>query len=348
MSSTALVSATTILSAAASATTTKIESYYSGPLPNLAFNTAMTVIFALFTFYHLIVGIYTKQIWFSVTFICGSILETIGYIGRALSHASGPQDQFFIMQMVCLTLAPVFTMAAIYYQLAKLIEIYGFEFSTLPTPMSYSYVFIVCDVISLVIQALGGGVASMAVQAGKEVDTGDNIFIAGLSIQVVSMTIFIVLWFCFLYGIYIKTRARYLNVSPMKWKALFKVTQEEIDFLYRPKYAMIRDGRRWSFHYFNLALTASLLFVYVRCCYRVAELAEGWDGYIISHEVYFIILDALMMSLAYMSLTIFHPGIAFMGRSINIPITKSRKNVKNHKEEEKISTDNIDDEQKSD
>ncbi|QEU62447.1 Rsb1 [Kluyveromyces lactis] len=339
MSSTIASIGTAVVSALPTATTDPNDvNYYSGPMPNLRFNCTMAAIFGVLVFCHAFIGAFTKQWWFFVCFICACILETIGYVGRALSHQDGgPQADYFIMQMVCLTIAPVFTMAGIYYQLAKLIEIYGQRYALLPTPMSYSYIFIVCDIVSLVIQAIGGGSSASAVRELKSTSTGDNVFVAGLAVQVASMTIFLGLWFHFLYEVYIKTRAEYLGISHWKWFQLFKVSRFDVDHLFREKYAMVREGHRWTFHYFNLALTAAVLFVYVRCIYRVAELAQGWNGFLISHEWYFIILDALMMSLATVVLTVFHPGFAFMGRSIEIPVTGSKKNQGENDNESKAS-----------
>lgn len=301
---------------------------YSGAMPNFRFNVTMSALFGLFTIYHAFVGAYTRQWWFGISFMCGSLLETLGYVGRSLSHSkTGPQSDYFILQIVCLTIAPVFTMAGIYYQLAKLIEIYGHSYSLLPTPISYSYIFIFSDFASLVIQAIGGGTSASAVKKHTSTSTGDSIFVVGLSVQVASMTVFLTLWLYFLYEIYVKARANILGQSHWNWKSILRIKERELDSQYRQKYAFLREGRRWCFRYFNLALTAAVLCVFVRCCYRVAELAQGWNGFLISHEWYFIILDALMMSIATLVLSIFHPGFAFMGRSAEIKMTSSKEDI---------------------
>ncbi|CDO94961.1 unnamed protein product [Kluyveromyces dobzhanskii CBS 2104] len=348
MSSTSTISsiASTVTSALATASASvdpNDVNYYSGSVPNLRFNACMAAIFFLLLVFHGFVGAYTKQWWICVCFVCACVLETLGYIGRALVHQDGgPQADYFIMQIVCLTIAPVFTMAGIYYQLAKLIEIYGYNFALLPTPMSYSYIFIACDIVSLVIQAIGGGTSASAVRELKSTDTGDNIFVAGLAVQVASMTIFLGLWFHFLYEIYVKTRAEYLGISHWKWGQLYRVSRFDIDHMFRPKYRMIREGHRWTFRYFNLALTVAVLFVYVRCIYRVAELAEGWNGNLISHEWYFIALDALMMSLATVVLSVFHPGFAFLGREVQIPVTSTKKGLEDTEDDSKQSHNDFD------
>ena len=50
------------------------------------------------------------------------------------------------------------------------------------------------------------------------------------------------------------------------------------------------------------------LMIFIRCIYRTIELLEGWNGYIITHEVYFACLDGLPMIIALITFNIFHPG----------------------------------------
>lgn len=298
---------------------------YNGETPNLAFNVSMIAIWGVILGCQIIQIIY-KQYWFSIAFICTGILEILGYIGRTWSHSDTTLMDPFLLNMICLTIAPVFTMGGIYYQLAKLLEIYGPKFG-LWKPIIYSYVFIACDIISLAIQAAGGGTAGMAVADAKSTLSGTHIFVAGLAIQVFSMLVFILLWFHFLYQIYIKTRIEHAKKNKFSW-SLLKTSQQEIDYLYRQKYSHMRIPSRISFHYFNLALTTAVLTIFTRCVYRLAELSEGWSGNLISHEWYFISLDAIMMTIACVVLTIFHPGFAFQGRTQSVPIAKTHRSMK--------------------
>lgn len=298
-------------------------SLYSGMVPNLGFNIAMLSIWGVLLSSHVLL-VWLKQYWFSTAFICAGILEVIGYAGRVWSHFNVFMMDPFLMQMVCLTIAPVFTMGGIYYQLAKMIEVYGHRFCLLPSPMAYSYIFIGFDIVSLVVQAAGGGVAGSDTATGNESDTGDNIFIAGLALQVASMTIFIALMGHLYYRVFVKTRLDHTGTKKPTF-SLFKIPQSEIDYLYRQKFSDLRiHPKRWVFHCFPHALTLAVCTVFVRCCYRLAELITGWSGYLITHENYFIILDALMIAIATVSMTVFHPGFAFEGRQRSIPITAGK------------------------
>lgn len=87
-----------------------------------------------------------------------------------------------------MTIAPVFFTAAIYLTLARIIVHYGIHNSRL-SPKTYSITFMTSDVIALILQSVGGGIADQAsTKAGR--NEGVNIMVAGLSFQVVSLLLF--------------------------------------------------------------------------------------------------------------------------------------------------------------
>lgn len=61
------------------------------------------------------------------------------------------------------------------------------EKSRLP-PRLYPWIFVGCDVGSIIIQAAGGGVAGSAKRTNKDLlDTDNNMMIAGITFQVATM-----------------------------------------------------------------------------------------------------------------------------------------------------------------
>lgn len=56
------------------------------------------------------------------------------------------------------------------------------------------------------------------------------------------------------------------------------------------------------------AMVLSVLSIYVRSIYRTIELSQGWSGYLITTERYFIALDGSMMVVAVGIFNFFHPG----------------------------------------
>lgn len=146
--------------------------------------------------------------------------------------------------------------------------------SSFLTPKMYLWIFCTCDVISLVIQAIGGGVASSASDDDKaQMDTGTHIMVGGIVFQLASITLFVV---C------------------------------AVDFLWR----VLRRGSGVLRDFVPLigAMVFSMVCIYIRSIYRTVELLQGWTGYLITHEVYFVVLDGVMMVLAVVVFNVFHPG----------------------------------------
>lgn len=149
----------------------------------------------------------------------------------------------------------------------------------------YIIVFCTCDVISLVVQAIGGAKASLA-DTDSEQDQGTHIMVAGIAFQLFTMTIFGVLGADFL-------RRAGSRRSPLR--------------------GMLTRGMRWVLG----AMLVSFLMIYVRSVYRTIELAQGWTGYLITHEVFFIVLDAAIMVVA---VAVFVPvDPALLLRGLNKP-----------------------------
>ena len=52
----------------------------------------------------------------------------------------------------------------------------------------------------------------------------------------------------------------------------------------------------------------SVVAIFVRSVYRCVELLQGWTGYLITHEEYFIALDGALMVLAVGCFNVCYPG----------------------------------------
>lgn len=94
--------------------------------------------------------------------------------------------------LICLTIGPAFLSASIYLCLSRIIYIYDTSASRL-RPKHYTNIFISCDLLSLVLQGAGGGIAATAPLDQSQVNLGTDIMIAGLSFQVFSLLLFMVL-----------------------------------------------------------------------------------------------------------------------------------------------------------
>jgi hypothetical protein len=172
-------------------------------------------------------------------------------------------------------LAPTFFTAGIYVLLGRFIQILGRESSILK-PSLYLWIFCTCDIVSLVIQAIGGGMASSeADKVNGDTATGTHIMVAGIIFQLFSITIFVFFAADFI-------------LRTMRHKLLQSLTGSIVPLL----------G----------AMIFSVLCIYVRSIYRTIELLQGWHGFLITHEKYFIALDGAMMVAAVVVFNVIHPG----------------------------------------
>lgn len=191
---------------------------------------------------------------------------------------------------MCLTIAPAFLAAGIYLCLSGIVTTFGSENSRLK-PRSYPKIFIVCDIISLVLQATGGALASVATHESRKPDKGNHIMIAGLAFQVFTLVLFMLLSLDF-------ALRTYRRVSSLN--ALSTLHQRHVKL-----------RASWIFKAFLVALALSTLCIFTRCVYRVAELSQGWSGHLMLTQKYFVGLEGAVVVAAVLLLNLFHPALCF-------------------------------------
>ncbi|KAM0282483.1 hypothetical protein ACHAQH_002997 [Verticillium albo-atrum] len=245
---------------------------------------------------------YKARLWsYGAWLFAGTAFEFIGYVARSAMVDNPWNFAAFIAQNLCLVLGPTLVAAAISVTFKHLVLWYGPEHSLL-RPNLYPYVFVGTDVISIIIQAAGGGLASGAsADSEGSFKLGNNLLLAGVSFQVVNMT------FCGgLILIYVWRRKRALarcgagglydapNVPPYLQGSPDEVRQ------HHKKLRMFICG-----------LAAAYCAIIIRCIYRIPEMALGWGSTLMQNEATFMALDGLMLLIACCSLTVFHPALLF-------------------------------------
>jgi len=248
--------------------------------PTLAGNALFLAIFVLGLICCVGLSIRYRTWGYLVAIIGGTALEIVGYLGRILLWQDDFNNNNFIIYLVGLTIGPAFFSAAIYLCLARIISIYG---HTLPwfTPKTITIFFVGCDLMSLILQAAGGAIASTA-NTHSATQAGINIMIAGLSTQVASMVAFVIV--CGQLALAIRRHPEKINTE----------------------YAEMRQSKR--FRFFLCSIGVCTIAILIRCSYRVAELSDGFNGSIANNEVEFMILDGMLMSIVIILLTVAHPG----------------------------------------
>lgn len=269
-----------------------------GYAPNLAATLVFLIIFALSGVAYLAQGIKTRTYFFTIAMLCGAVSESLGYVAKLLLHNDPFSSLGFKMSVVLLTFAPAFYAAGIYYTLKHICLTFGASFSRL-RPKFYTWIFISCDVFSIMLQAIGGGVSSASGNLSV-LNIGTNIMIAGLVTQVFTLLVFGVL--AADYGFSIYKHRQNLN----------------------PATASLRQTLQ--FKLFIVALWIAYIGILVRCCYRVAELVGGWSNSnaVLRDEWLFVGLDSVPCALAAVALNIWHPGRCFPKETQEVTVAEEK------------------------
>jgi len=240
-----------------------------GYMPSLAAGIVFCVLFGISCIVHFIQATYTRAWWFYV-FGIGAGVEVMGWAARSWSSQCPYNSDAFLMQISTLIVAPTFFTAGIYVILGQFIHILGRQYSII-SPRLYLYIFCTCDFISLVVQAIGGGIASGATTQSVT-NLGTNIMVAGIIFQLATITVFVYFFCNFLWRVELFTLPR--NIKLLTYITAF-----------------------------------SVITIYTRSIYRTIELLQGWTGYLITHQRYFIALDGAMMVLAVGVFNVVNPGM---------------------------------------
>ncbi|KAK9364376.1 sphingoid long-chain base transporter RSB1 protein [Lipomyces kononenkoae] len=260
-----------------------VEATIYGYYPSLPANVFFAAAFCLYMVLNIAFAVRYRTVNYGIALILGCLIEVVGYIGRIMMHHNPWSQAGFDIQICCLILAPAFMSAGIYLTLKHLTLCFGSEHSRIK-PAMYTWIFIFFDLFSLILQGTGGGLAASG-KTSNTVDTGNDIMMAGICFQVVTLSIFALMAFDY----YSRFRGS---------KKVLSLRTE----------TLLHDIK---FKLFITALVAAFLSIYIRCIYRIVEMAGGWGNTIMRNETGFIVLEGAMILVATSFLTIFHPGYCF-------------------------------------
>ncbi|KAI0142676.1 RTA1-domain-containing protein [Xylariaceae sp. FL1272] len=254
-----------------------------GYRPNLGINVFFAIVYSLVILHctYIIIIAKRKFLAYTIPILVGSLFEFAGYVTRIISY-SDPFELFpWIIQYSLLTISPVFMTAAIYVCLGRIVHYLGRGVFNIK-PRLYSRTFITSDVITLLIQSSGGGLATSAASGSSDstdsASFGEDLIIGGLALQVVSLAVFLVLFLAVI------------------WPARI--------YSFKSR-GSTREEKR--FRAFITALLVAILLIIGRSGFRVAEFGQGISGRLAHDEITFIILDGFPISIATSLLMIFHP-----------------------------------------
>ncbi|SGZ59000.1 CIC11C00000003827 [Sungouiella intermedia] len=211
-----------------------------------------------------------SRVWTNLPFILGGVLEFVGYIARIFSGKSPTLLGPFIALAVCLLVSPALFAGSVYMVLGRVIVAVGAEGYSLIRLKWLTKIFVFGDILSFLLQGSGGSLMSQRQKGAQRV--GKAIVIIGLVCQIVFFSSFMIVTVVFQY--------RVKNIP----------TSKSLYYRYLPS-----KGRNWQM--VIVTLLACSLLILVRCIVRTIEFVQGWNGYIMSHEVYLFVFDSALMFL---------------------------------------------------
>ncbi|TRM60417.1 RTA1 like protein-domain-containing protein [Schizophyllum amplum] len=247
------------------------------------------VLFGITTAAHTVQAVVWRTWWiFPTAFLCGA-LECLGWAGRFWSNRNILADDPYMIQIVTTIIAPTPLLAANFIIMGRLVRRLGESYSRLG-PRLYTIVFCSCDVISLVVQGAGGGIAASA-DDHDGAEMGGRIMLGGIAFQLAVIVLFTLFALEFFW--------RYFHDRPHPKKAAASSSST-----LTPQ----RGTLTMHLKLIIVCLGVSTVLLCIRAVYRTIELADGWNGEIITTELWFNVFDAAMIVVAMYIVNALHPG----------------------------------------
>ena len=230
---------------------------------------------------------------YTLAMVLASTAAIIGNAGRIPLHDDPYNTLGFEMQICCLTVSPAFNSAAIYLVFKHVVRRFGREWSRL-RPKYYTWGFITADILALIFQGSGGGIAATSGDNTSMLNIGTNLMLAGIVLQVATLLVF---------GTMISDYLR-------RCKSSTSLSDD----------ASLTIKTR-KFRIYAVSLPIIYLAVLIRCVYRIAEMAGGWQNPLMQDEIIFLVLDSTMVAVATILQTFAHPGLCFpeFGKKQQLP-----------------------------
>ncbi|KAH6840591.1 RTA1 protein [Chaetomium sp. MPI-CAGE-AT-0009] len=220
--------------------------------------------------------LFRSRCWFILPLAIGGIFEIMGYGARCKSGSETPDWTLgpYIIQAILLLVAPSLFAATIYMQLGRIIMLVNGESRALIRKKWLTKIFVTGDVLSFVLQGGGGGY--QAAGSLDALNNGAKVIIAGLFVQLIFFGFFVIVAVAF-----------HLSIN-------------------RDPTSQSRTHSLWRKHMWALYSGSALIMV--RSVFRAVEYLQGFDGYLLSHEVYLYVFDAVLMFLVMILFNRVHPS----------------------------------------
>ncbi|KAF9781599.1 RTA1-domain-containing protein [Thelephora terrestris] len=254
--------------------------YWFNYVPSFAAGTSFIILFSV----HIGQALHRRMWWLLPTVVTGGVGEIIGWVGRLWGNKEPTSMNPYLMQITTTIISPTFILAANFVILMRIIPKLGQQYSRLK-PHMYTIVFCSCDVIALIVQSVGGAIAS-ANKGATDADRGGHIALGGIVFQFAAIVVYMALTIEFLVRFYLDKPFHRLNDTFIKTSSTVDSKTSQMIF----------------------GVFFSSFCISIRGVYRTIELTGGWSGSVISNQSLFLGFDAGMIILAMLVLSIFHPS----------------------------------------
>ncbi|KAL2825125.1 RTA1 like protein-domain-containing protein [Aspergillus pseudoustus] len=256
--------------------------------PSLAAAVVFAAAYLIPFFYHLYISYvaYRNDKYFrfsySVPLLIAAVAEVNGYGQRAGSTQDHQDISLFSTSQTMIVLAPVFVCASLYILLSRIIRaaqpegINEKELRVLNGWIKVTWlpkIFVTLDILSMLTQGGGSGIAASGEWEGTLLDTGIGVLIGGLALQLATFAVFLI--------VVIKFHIASIRRGP-------KLEHEML---------MVIRG-----------IYIAGFFIMIRSIFRLIEFAWGTESYIMTHEWPIYVLEAVPMLIAFMVLGWYHPS----------------------------------------
>ncbi|KAJ7708645.1 RTA1 like protein-domain-containing protein [Mycena rosella] len=227
------------------------DNYLYGYVPQESVAIMFLILFAVATIAHIGQATYYKAWWLLPTAAACGIGEIIGWSGRLWSSISPTLNTPYLIQISTTALSPTPLLAANFMILSRIVQVLGTAYAWI-TPTWFTLIFLPCDLIALVVQGVGGGLASSATDlaGANKLESASNSAIVIILLSTAGLDFF----------------RRYISARPARNTAVDSATRGVLTL-------------RLKIMLSTLAFSTTALFI--RSIYRIIELSTGWTGRII-------------------------------------------------------------------
>ncbi|KAK6537167.1 hypothetical protein TWF694_011364 [Orbilia ellipsospora] len=243
---------------------------------------AAAILFAVL--YGLTSALHTYQLvrtktWFFIAFTIGGWFEMIGYVARIVSVNQYPNNTKppFIINTIFPLVAPALFSASIYMAFGCILVVTKGEKYSIVRPSWLTKIFVFGDVASFVLVGIGGSMVATAFSDISRLNLGTHIVEAGLVVQLVFFSVFML-------------TATIFNVRIVK----------------NPTEKVQTTSSPYQKH-LNALYGASFL-ILARSIFKLIQYVEGKTSHLSLHEWWSYFFDAALMFLAMIIFHFIHPS----------------------------------------